>query len=491
MNPTRHTVAIAGAGPVGLMLAGELSAAGVPTVVIERLGAARPDVPGMAINPTVVELLEQRGLMDALREDGVALPHAFFAHLVLDPARLRQQRPLNFMVRQATLEQRLAEYAVKSGAEIRRGHEIIGVEQDDSGVTVQVRTAGGEDTVRCRYLVGCDGVDSSVRQLAGIGFPGAETPFYGILGDVDASEELYGHLGARQYPDGLFTVAPSGPGTMRVTVGVFDVEPPDRERPPSIAEFREQIRRVSGLDVALGDAHWLSRWFQVDRQAETYRRGDVFLAGDAAHVNFPLGGLSLSTGIEDAVNLGWKLAGVIRGWAPDRLLDTYQGERYPVAERARAIIAAQTALMQPGGRAEPMRDLLAELIVFDDVNEHLVKAVGGLDVRYDLPGTAGHPLVGHRLADIPLATAGGSTSTAALLHGGRGVLLDLCGGALVDEMGSGWQERVDGVVAEPATVVGAAGLLLRPDGRVAWATRDREAVGLREALDRWFGPAGQ
>jgi 2-polyprenyl-6-methoxyphenol hydroxylase-like FAD-dependent oxidoreductase len=470
------------------MLAGELSGAGVPTVVIERLAHARPDAPGMAINPTVVELLHQRGLMDALREEGLDLPHAFFAHLILDPAKLRQQRPLNFMVRQTTLEEHLAEYAMKSGAEIRRGHEIIGLEQDDSGATLHVRSPDGADTVRCRYLVGCDGVDSSVRQLTGIGFPGTETPFYGILGDVDASEELYGHLGARQYPDGLFTVAPSGPGTIRVTVGVFGVEPPDREAVPTMAEFREQIRRVAGVDVELGTAHWLDRWFQVARRAETYRRRNVFLAGDAAHVNFPLGGLALSTGIEDAVNLGWKLAGVIRGSAPDGLLDTYQAERYPAAQRAREIIAAQTALMQPGGRAEPMRAFLAELILSDEVNEHLVNAVGGLDVRYE-PSGPGDPLVGHRLADLPVATPGGQTSLAALLHGGRGILLDMCGGALAEEIGSGWRERVDSLVAEPASVAEAAGLLLRPDGRVAWATRDGDAEGLRDALERWFGPA--
>ncbi|MGY1438544.1 FAD-dependent monooxygenase [Streptomyces reniochalinae] len=504
-------VAVAGAGPVGLMLAGELSAAGVRTVVLEQRDEPRTTSPGMAINPTVVELLTQRGVMEALRGEGMELPQAFFAHLPLDPAKLPEQRAYNFMVAQTRLEHRLEERAVEAGADIRRGHQITGVAQDEEsdGVRVRVRADGAERTLHCRYLVGCDGEASTVREAAGIAFPGRETPFYGIVGDFDLTDELFGRLGAHQYADGLFTVAPTSPSTLRVTVGEFGVRPPDPDAPATVEELRRLARRITGDDVTLDKPHWLDRWFNRARQADSYRSGSVFLAGDAAHIQFPLGGLALSTGIEDAVNLGWKLAADVRGRAPAGLLDTYESERRPVGARTCAVTGAQAALMQPGDRAAPVRELLRELIEYDDVNAHLVRAVGGLDSRYPLGsadedsqgsqdgedgGPGAHALTGQRPGDIPLRTADGEeTSLARLLLPGHGVLLAPTGAVSESADVTGWQDRVDVVVAEPTERIGARTVLLRPDGRVAWAAdggdADADRTGLRAALERWFGPA--
>ncbi|WUI00893.1 FAD-dependent monooxygenase [Spirillospora sp. NBC_00431] len=486
-----RNVIIVGAGPAGLMLACELGAAGVETVILERLPEARTDSPGMAVNPTVVELLVQRGVMDALRGDGMEFPRAFFAHLGLDPTALKEPREYNYALPQTALERRLEEHAVKLGADIRRGHELVGLEQDDNGVTARVRTASGEESLRCRFLVGCDGSGSTVRRLAGIHFPGTESPFYGLIGELGVSDELFQRLGPHIYPGGLFTVSPSSPETLRVTTAEFGVEPPDRDAPVTLDELARRIAEVSGAEVALGEPRWLSRWFHVTRHAASYRDRSVFLAGDAAHVHFPLGGQALSTGIEDAANLGWKLAAAVHGHAPATLLDTYHAERHPVGARACRTTQAQIPLMHPMAAAEPLRELFAELIELGEVNEHLVRLVGGMDVRYAPgPDAADHPLVGHRLPDIPLETPDGPTGIAACLRAGRGVLLDLSRGTAGAGETTGWEDRVDAVAAEPTERIDAAALLLRPDGRVAWATGTRDDAGLRHALTTWFGEPG-
>ncbi len=494
-----NTVVIAGAGPAGLMLACELGLAGVDVVVADRLPEPTGRSPGMAINAAVVELLTQRGLMDSLRGDGLEWPQAHFAQLWLDPARLREQHAYTFLIPQAQLERRMEEHAVKLGADIRRGHEVISFHQDESAVTAVLRSEAGDHAIRCRYLIGCDGADSTVRCLARIGFPGSEPPFHGITGDLDANDELLQYLGAHEYPAGLLSVAPVGPGVLRVCLAEFDGETSDRGAPVTAGELGATIGRMAGRELSTGEPRWLARWANATRLADRYRAGRVFIAGDAAHVCFPLGGQALSTGMEDAVNLGWKLAADIHGWAPGGLLDTYQGERRPVAARACLTTRAQLALLHPVERIAPLREIFAELIKLADVNEYLVRMVGGLDVRYpaecqgpdDRSGASS--LLGRRLPGVPLRTAAGATDVARTLYQGRGVLLDLSAETSHVAGIAGWSDRIDIVSAEPTPAIQASALLLRPDGRVAWADGPAGAddAGLRAALRAWFGePSG-
>jgi 2-polyprenyl-6-methoxyphenol hydroxylase-like FAD-dependent oxidoreductase len=488
-------VLIVGAGPVGLVLACELAVAGVPATVIERLDAADERSPGMAINASVVELLHQRGLMAPLRDDGFEFPLAHFAHVMLDPTRLTERHPYAFAVPHHRLQQRLEEQAVRLGARVIRGAELVSLDGDEDGVTVGM--ASGE-AFRCRYLVGCDGGGSRVRALAGIGFPGSDLDFRGITGDLEVGPDdpLMLQLGFHQHDGGLFTVAPAAPGVVRVTVGEFGIPGAQREAPATLADLQDSVKRVTGSDLTTGNPRWISAWRASTRLADRYRADRVFLAGDAAHLCFPLGGQALSTGIEDAVNLGWKLAAEINGWAPAGLLFTYHTERHPVGARMGKTTRAQTALMHQMDKVGPLRDILAELITLADVNEYLVKMVGGLDVEYQLddpavPGSVG-PLAGRRLADIPLSTSDGPTSVAKLLEAGHGLLLDFSGDAGLRGLAAGWADRLDFVAAEPTPELDVRAIMVRPDGRVAWSSQHTEiwGTGLSAAIYRWFGEPG-
>jgi 2-polyprenyl-6-methoxyphenol hydroxylase-like FAD-dependent oxidoreductase len=489
-------VLIAGAGPVGLMLACELSLAGIPTVVLERLEQPSGQSRGMAINAAVVELLSQRDLMEPLRDYGFELPHAHFAHISFDPTRLSEQHPYTFAIPHSRVERGLAERAIAQGVDIRQGHEVTGVDQDSTGVVVEVRTAAGQYSLRGSFLVGCDGARSMVRELAGIGFPGTDIPFSGITGDleIEPDDPLLGRLGVQQCETGFVTVAPAGPSILRFSTGEFGVEACDVQAPVGFDELQATAERISGVPVTTGTPRWLARWDASTRQADRYRSGRVFLAGDAAHVHFPLGGQALSTGVEDAVNLGWKLAADLHGWAPSGLLDTYHEERHPVGARACLTTRAQVALLYRLDSVGPLRDIFAELAKFDAVNQYFVEMAGGLDIRYplhnpDQPDAATHPLVGRRLPDISLVTTTEQTTLTSLLRSGRGVLLDMSEGAAAAKAISGWTDRVETVDAKPASEIAATGLLLRPDGRVAWAATEHDDWdrGLRSALRMWFG----
>jgi 2-polyprenyl-6-methoxyphenol hydroxylase-like FAD-dependent oxidoreductase len=502
-------VVIVGAGTTGMMLACELGLMGVPCAVLDRRAAPGDERPGMAINATVVDLLTQRGLMDALRPYGGEFRRAHFSQLWLEPTKLPERHSYSFAVAESRLHQCLADRAAVLGIDVRLGHEVVGLAQDDAGVQVRLRTRGGEEeTLRCSYLVGCDGRGSTVRDLAGIGFPGSDFPLHGIVGDVelDLAGDLTAFFGSTEYTGGLLTMRPLGPSTLRVMCAEFDRVPADPTVPVTIEELRASLSRLCGADQAGLRSRWLARWDSSTRLADQYRAGRVFLAGDAAHTHFPFGGQALSTGIEDAVNLGWKLAAVVDGRGGEALLDSYHAERRPAGERACQSTAAQTALLHPLAQVAPLREVLKDLIAFDDVNDYLVRMAFGLDVVYPLgdQDVPGHRLLGRRLADIPLKTAEGETSVARLLCQGRGLLLDLRGTDAAAPLEWGWRDQVDLVRCEPTDEIDAAVVLVRPDGRVAWAVdaaddavsaaarADRPGASaghqaLDAALARWFG----
>ncbi|WFE35228.1 FAD-dependent monooxygenase [Micromonospora sp. WMMD975] len=462
-------VVIAGAGPTGLLLAAELAQAGVPVVVLERDPEPRLAAMGMAINAGVVDLLAERGLMERIGADGLPWPRAHFAQLWLDPGRLPGRQTYTYLLPQAKLEEHLLAHAEKLGVEIRRGVTVRGVRQDADGVAVD--TSAG--VVTAAYLVGCDGADSVVRGAAGITFEGSEVAFDGIAGDVEVpnGHPLYQQLGANEFNSGLFSVAPSGVGLLRVATGEFGRRPADPSAPPDAGELRAAVSRLIGQDIDVGTPRWLGRWNCETRQADRYRVGRVLVAGEAAHVHFPLGGQALSTNLEDAVNLGWKLAAELAGWAPGGLLDSYHDERHPAGARTCLTTAAQLALLYPADRVAPLRAVMNELIEFDAVNEYLVRTAGGLNVRHPATG-CDHPLVGLRVPGVPLPA-------------GRGLALRFDPSVRLDV--DGWADRVDLVTAEPSADIAAVALLARPDGRIAWATDGTDPDGLAAALATWFG----
>ncbi|MBZ6197899.1 FAD-dependent monooxygenase [Streptomyces olivaceus] len=485
-----HDVVIAGAGPVGLMLACELRLAGSEAVVLEDRPEPNPHAPGVALNGGVVELLEMRGLMDACRTDGFEFPMAHFAHIWLDPGRLAGRYPYNFAMAHSRLIHHLTERARSLGVDLRFGHRVRGVTQDADGVDIRVEGPDGESTVRGRYLAGCDGADSAVRQAVGVGFTGNEEPFHGTVSDfvVEPDSVLNQHMGAKEYPAGLFAVSPVGPGTVRVLTGEFGVEPPSRDGVPALAEIRAAVHRLAGVEFTGDEPTWSARWFNVTRLAERYRAGRVFLAGEAAHTHFPLGGQALSTGMDDAVNLGWKLAADLAGYAPEGLLDTYEAERRPVARRACTTVRAQVALLHP---LTELRDVVTELVRFPDVNEYFVRMAGGTDTRIsfddDLPEDA-HPLLGRRIPGVAAAVQS-VPELAEAWASGRGVLLDLSDDPEDGRLDiTGWTDRVSPVRTKPLPGIDAEAVLLRPDGRVVWAARSGQGGdGLAEALRSRFG----
>lgn len=505
-----HDIVIAGAGPAGLMLACELGLAGADVLLVDPHPEPRLESPAMAINNASVELLDERGLLDAVRVGSIPLPAAHFSLIPLDMTRLTEPHEHTILVLQSRVEAVLEQRAVELGVRIARGLTVVGLEQDADGVTVRVDGAGSASPspsqIRCRYLVGCDGRDSTVRTLAGIDFPGTDPAFHGLVGDVELDFATLApeQIGAKYAPSGdHYTGAPLEPGVLRVVTAEFETVPPTLDTPATVDELRDAVWRLTGTELKPDAVRWLVRYGNPTKNADRYREGRVFLAGDAAHVHFPLNGQALNNCLHDAANLGWKLAAVLAGTVPPDLLDSYDAERRPVGERSCSSVAAQVALSHPAEKVAPLRAAVAELITFDEVNRHLIDVVTGLGVRYQLSypdhpfGDGSHPLLGRRLALVPLVLASGprageATRPAELLRTGRGVLLDLSGtGALADAFAA-WQQRVDVVAVEPTPDLDAAAILLRPDGHVAWAARGTDAEdteALRLALTAWFGKA--
>jgi bifunctional hydroxylase/dehydrase len=490
-----RTVIVVGAGPAGLMLACELGLKGVDTLLVERDADPIAWSRSQVIQMRSLEVLRQRD-MDWFSDFP---PYSAYNFGFLELAKLnRDPKIIPLHVPQRLVEQRLEERARELGVEIRRGHELVGVTQDGAGVTATVATTAERYEVRADYLVGCDGGRSAVRKLADIGFPGTESTLYGITGDIDevngrfVDDRYPEGIKPRIYPGGLFAAQSFEPGLYRATSIEFESKLPSREVPATREEMLASIRRVAGLDLKIDKFRYVARFGNATRVAETYRVGRVFLAGDAAHIHFPSAGQGLNTSIQDAVNLGWKLAATVQGWAPPDLLDTYHAERHPVGQRICMYSQAQVALYHPLDRVGPLRELFSELILnFPPVRQLLLDLSTGAGVRYSMPygGEGSHALLGGRFPEVGLVVPGeGEVSSAGLLRSGSGVLLHLSGSVPVPDV-AGWGGRVRVVVAEPVRDVGVVSVLLRPDGYVAFVDGDGSGgAGLREALTTWFGP---
>src|SRR4051794_14540573 len=459
------------------MLAGELRVHGVRVLVLEREAEPTQVVRALGLHARSIEVLDQRGLLDRFLPLGKQYPvGGFFAGISKPtPDRLDTAHPYVLGIPQPTTERLLTEHATELGVEIRRGCELVGLSQDDHGVTVEL--ADGTQ-LRSRYLVGCAGGRSTVRKRLGVGFPGGPARREGLSGEVELTappEELAAVVTEVRKTQKGFGVGPSGEGLYRVVVPAEGVTE-DRAVPPTLAEVQQRLRVVAGTDFGVHSARWLSRFGDATRQAERYRTGRVLLAGDAAHVHPPTGGQGLNLGLQDAFNLGWKLAADVNGWAPEGLLDSYQTERHPVAADVLTTSRAVAELLSTEPGPQAVRRLVSELMDFEEVNRFLIEKVTAIGVRYDFGD--GHRLLGRRLRDIQLE----SGRLYALMHRGRGLLLDQTGRLSV----AGWADRVDHVtdVSEELDVPAA---LLRPDGHVAWVGDDQH--DLRSNLPTWFGAA--
>ena len=484
---TEHGVVIAGAGPTGLMLAAELALAGVDVVIVERRTDREFDGSRAGgLHARTLEVLDQRGVAERFLAAGQPHPAVGFAYIPLDITDVPSRYNFVLALWQRESERLLADWVlVDLGVPILRGCEVTGFAQDGMGVDVQV---SGHASLRSAYLVGCDGGRSLIRRAAGIDFPGLAPANSFVMAEVELDEQP--EIGVRPEGGGIGPVGPEGGGKL---FGVVVKEPEaDHATEPTLQDLRDALVASYGTDFGAHDPTRISRFTDVSRQAASYRAGRVLLAGDAAHVHPPHGGQGLNTGVQDAVNLGWKLGQVVRGTSPETLLDTYQAERRPVGARVLRNTEAQVALTTHDDRHPALREIAAELLGMDEPRRHVGAMISGLDIRYDLGD--GHPLLGRRMPDLDLHTPDGPVRTFSLLHDARGVLLDLAGTGGSDI--APWTDRVrlvearhDGVWELPVLgqVAAPGAVLVRPDGYVAW-TGDLSDPALPEALDRWFGP---
>ncbi|MCW2649283.1 MAG: rifampicin monooxygenase [Mycobacterium sp.] len=469
-------VIIAGGGPTGLMLASELRLHDVHVIALEK--AAEPALQARALGLHVrsIEVMDQRGLLERFLALGKQYPvGGFFAGIDKpSPDRLDTAHPYVLGIPQKITERLLNEHALEVGTEIRRGTELAGLSQDEHGVTAEL--ADGRQ-LRSRYLVGCDGGRSTVRKLLDVGFPGEPATVEWLLGHVEVAaspDELAAAAAEVGTTNLRFGPAPHEAEGVYGFVVRTEAVPEDRTVPPTLEEFRQRLRSIAGTDFGAHSPRWLTRFGDATRQAEHYRTGRVLLAGDAAHIHPPMGGQGLNLGIQDAFNLGWKLAAEVNGWAPEGLLDSYHTERHPVAADVLNNTRAQAELMSPEPGPQAVRRLVSELMDFEEVNRYLIEKITAIGVRYDFG--EGHELLGRRMRDLGLKRG----RLYELMHDGRGLLLDQTGQLSV----AGWADRADHVV-DVSEELDVPAVLLRPDGHVAWVGDDQQ--DLLSHLPTWFG----
>jgi 2-polyprenyl-6-methoxyphenol hydroxylase-like FAD-dependent oxidoreductase len=479
------------------MLAGELALAGVDVAIVER----RPtrDLPGSragGLHSRTIEILDQRGIADRFLAEGQVAQVAGFASVRLDISDFPTRHPYGLGLWQNHIERILAGWVHELRVPIHYGSEVTGFAQDETGVDVELSNG---QSLRAEYLVGCDGGRSLVRKAAGIEFPGWDATTSALIAQVEMAEEP--ELGIRRTATGMHALGKveyeirDGEVVYKAggTVGVMMTEEHvGATTEPTLRDLSEALIAVYGTDYGIHSPTWISRFTDMTRQAAAYRQGRVLLAGDAAHVHSPVGGQGLNTGVQDAVNLGWKLAQVVHRTAPESLLDTYHAERHPVAARVLRTTMAQVALMRVDDRIEALRDTVSQLLSMEEPRKRFAAMMSGLDIHYDLG--EGHPLLGRRMPDLDLVTADGPLRVFTLLHDARPVMLNLGepGGIDIDP----WSDRVRLINAEyvgiwelPAigAVTAPTAVLIRPDGHVAWVG-DLTQLGLADALITWFGP---
>ncbi|MFI8333487.1 FAD-dependent monooxygenase [Streptomyces filamentosus] len=482
-------VIVVGAGPAGLTLAAELRLAGVDVIVLERLAERTGESRGLGFTARTMEVFDQRGILPRFGEIETSR-QGHFGGLPVDFGVLEGAWQAAKTVPQSVTETHLEQWAVSLGADIRRSHELLSLTDGDDGVEVEVRGPDGVQTLRADYLVGCDGGRSTVRKAAGFDFPGTPSTMEMFLADLKGIE-LEPRMIGETLPGGMVMVGPLPGGITRIIVCERGTPPQRRDAPPSFDEVADAWKRLTGQDISHAEPVWVSSFGDATRQVTEYRRGRVLLAGDSAHIHLPAGGQGMNTSIQDAVNLGWKLAATVRGTASPELLDTYHSERHAVGKRLLMNTRAQGLLFLSGPEVQPLRDVLNELIRYEDVSRHLAAMVSGLEITYDV-GTGDHPLLGKRMPHLALTTGDRATSSTRLLHSARGLLLDLTDNPRLRARAAGWSDRVDIVTAEPGEVSADSGLrgttavLVRPDGYVAWAAPGSHH-DLPMALERWFG----
>jgi 2-polyprenyl-6-methoxyphenol hydroxylase-like FAD-dependent oxidoreductase len=492
---TQHAVVIAGGGPTGLMLAGELALAGVDVAIVER--RASQELPGSragGLHSRTIEVLDQRGIADRFLAEGQVAQVAGFAGTTFDISDFPTRHPYGLGLWQNRIEHILAGWVDELAVPIYRGREVTGFAQHDSGVDVELSDG---QSLRAGYLAGCDGGRSLVRKAAGIEFPGWDPTTSALLAEVEMTEEP--ELGIRRTPSGMHALGKvdyeikDGEVVYKKggKVGVMLTESQVGTSEPTLRDLSEALIAIYGTDYGIHSPTFISRFTDVTRQAAAYRERRVLLAGDAAHVHAPDGGQGLNIGVQDAVNLGWKLAQVVNRTSPESLLDTYHAERHPVAARVLRNTMAQVALRRPDDRIKAVGDVVSELLGMDEPRRRFAAMMSGLDVHYDLG--EGHALLGRRMPDLDLVTADGPLRVFTLLHDARPVLLNFGEPGGLDI--APWADRVQSVDAEyvgpwelPAlgAVTAPTAVLIRPDGYVAWVG-DLTQLGLADALTTWIG----
>ena len=492
-----HAVIIVGGGPTGLMLAAELKLAGVDVGIIERRnGQELAGSRAGGLHARTIEVLDQRGIADRFLAEGQMARTVGFASAKLDLGSFPTRHPYTLGLWQNHIERILAGWVGELEVPIHRGRDVTDFAQDGAGVEAQLSDG---TTIGAQYLVGCDGGGSAVRKKAGIAFPGSDATTSSLIAEVEmtGTPELGIHrtglgthsFGKLEYEirDGEIIYKDGGP----VRIMVPDRQQPDATGEPTLRDLSAALIAVCGTDYGVHSPVWISRFTDMARQAAAYRNRRVLLAGDAAHVHSPVGGQGLNLGVQDAVNVGWKLAQVVKRISPDSLLDTYHAERHPMGARVLRNTRAQVTLLRAGDHAGALRDVVAELLAFDEPRKQFAAMMSGLDIHYDLG--AGHPLLGRRMPDLDIVVARGPIRVFELMHAARPLLLNF---APLDGLDiAPWSDRIEYVDAKytgtwELPVIGKvdapAAVLVRPDGHVAWIG-DGSDAGLSDALTFWFG----